>query len=425
MKTTIPRVSGFNGEDKRPRFTGNRTASVGVQTGRETMPSGLSAPFPYYGGKSRHAKEIWKRFGSPDVYAEPFAGSLAVLLGRANPCRREVVCDLDGHIANFWRAMQAEPDEVARWADYPTIHQDLTARHRWLIAWVREHSATLSEDPAFYDAPAAGWWAWGKSNWIGNGWCRDGQERNDRMPDVNPRDAGSGRGVHAGRQQIPDGRPATHGHPTGAGVQVGRVDKVPLYVGARASSGIGVQVTRDQIPTVPRDPGGGGVQAQRDQIPNCLSEPGGSGVQANRRATPGTIGSGERLLPWFRALQQRLARVIVLNRSWESAVTPSILSDTASSPDLTRAVFLDPPYPTDKRQGKLYGQDDEGQAATAAYEWAVAHGDRYRIAYCCIPGQFPVPEGWSHWTLKTKGAGSTDLVMFSPCCLPPENRSLF
>ena len=53
------------------------------------------------------------------------------------------------------------------------------------------------------------------------------------------------------------------------------------------------------------------------------------------------------------------------------------------------------------------------------------HGDRYRIAYCCIPGQFPVPEGWSHWTLKTKGAGSTDIVMFSPACLPPENRSLF
>ena len=54
MKTTIPRVSGFNGEDKRPRFTGNRTASVGVQTGREAAPSGLSPPFPYYGGKSRH-----------------------------------------------------------------------------------------------------------------------------------------------------------------------------------------------------------------------------------------------------------------------------------------------------------------------------------------------------------------------------------
>ena len=151
MKTTIPRVSGLNGvSEKRPQV-GDRIGGNGVQVSASSLRA-LTAPFPYYGGKSRHAKEIWKRFGRPDVYAEPFAGSLAVLLGRANPCRREVVCDLDGHIANFWRAMQADPDEVARWADYPTIHQDLTARHRWLTAWCREHSARLSEDPFYYDA---------------------------------------------------------------------------------------------------------------------------------------------------------------------------------------------------------------------------------------------------------------------------------
>ena len=240
----------------------------------------------------------------------------------------------------------------------------------------------------YFDAKAAGWWAWGKSNWIGNGWCRDGSVDYDRRPITQ-----TGSGGHGCNANARDGRPATHGHPTGAGVQVGRVStKIPAAKGNRVGTGDGVQVGRDQIPSIAATGNQGGVQAQRDQIPCVNSGQGGptsKGVAAERTHLPGAIGTGERLLPWFRALQQRLARVIVLNRSWASAVTPSILSDTASSPDLTRAVFLDPPYPTDKRQGKLYGQDDEGQAATAAYEWAVEHGDRYRIAYCCIPGQFP------------------------------------
>ena len=65
----------------------------------------LRAPFPYYGGKARWAPLIWERLGNPTVYVEPFAGSLAVLLSRtggAGP--REIVCDLDGMICNFWRA---------------------------------------------------------------------------------------------------------------------------------------------------------------------------------------------------------------------------------------------------------------------------------------------------------------------------------
>ena len=399
----------------------------GVNVNRASDGSGLTAPFPYYGGKSRHAKEVWKRFGNPDVYAEPFAGSLAVLLGRANPCRREVVCDLDGHIANFWRAMQAEPG-----GSRPV--------------------GGLSDDPPGSDgaAPLADRMGSGAlGNAVGGSrvlrragrWLVGvGQVELDRqrmVPGRNSEPLGCAtkrpgeRAQWDGAPSCRDGRPATHGHPTGAGVQVGRVSRQIPAAPSNALAGQGVQVGRDQIPTVPRDPGGGGVQAQRDGIlgdkrPHVTGNRAASvGCAAGKIAAGGPIGTGERLLPWFHALQQRLARVIVLNRSWESAVTPSILSDTASSPDLTRAVFLDPPYPTDKRQGKLYGKDDEGQAATAAYEWAVEHGDRYRIAYCCIPGQFPVPEGWSNWTLKTKGAGSTDIVMFSPCCLSPENRSLF
>ena len=42
----------------------------------------VPAPFPYFGGKSRIAHLVWERFGDVPNYVEPFAGSLAVLLGR-------------------------------------------------------------------------------------------------------------------------------------------------------------------------------------------------------------------------------------------------------------------------------------------------------------------------------------------------------
>lgn len=42
-------------------------------------PEILKAPFPWFGGKSRVAPQVWERFGDVDNYVEPFAGSLAVL----------------------------------------------------------------------------------------------------------------------------------------------------------------------------------------------------------------------------------------------------------------------------------------------------------------------------------------------------------
>jgi hypothetical protein len=47
----------------------------------------LRAPFPYFGGKSRAAHLVWAAFGDVPNYVEPFAGSLAVLLGRPTPAR--------------------------------------------------------------------------------------------------------------------------------------------------------------------------------------------------------------------------------------------------------------------------------------------------------------------------------------------------
>ncbi len=139
-------------------------------TATTPMPK-LKAPFPYFGGKSRVAGLVWERFGDVKNYVEPFAGSLAVLLNRPTPPHIETVNDLDCHIANFWRALQADPVAVARYADWPVNEADLHARHLW-ITQQAEFRERMKTDPDYYDAKIAGWWVWGLSSWICSNFCR-------------------------------------------------------------------------------------------------------------------------------------------------------------------------------------------------------------------------------------------------------------
>ena len=73
----------------------------------------LQAPFPYFGGKSIVAQLVWERLGDVANYVEPFFGSGAMLLGRPHEARIETVNDKDGFVANFWRALQWDPEQVA------------------------------------------------------------------------------------------------------------------------------------------------------------------------------------------------------------------------------------------------------------------------------------------------------------------------
>ena len=131
----------------------------------------LEAPWPYFGKKTKWSDDVWSRFGTPEVYSEPFAGSAAILLQSPSIAKREVICDINGFVCNFWRSVKHDPEQAAGYADYPTIHDDLRARHRWLISWGNDNASKLTEDPEWYDPKAAGWWAWGFANWIGAGWC--------------------------------------------------------------------------------------------------------------------------------------------------------------------------------------------------------------------------------------------------------------
>ena len=131
------------------------------------------APFPWFGGKSRIASDIWDRLGRPTQYIEPFCGSAAVLLAAREPASLEVIGDQNCFVANFWRALKYQPDTVWAESDYPVSHIDLFARHRWLTepARVAELRDALTDAEWPGDPRIAGWWLWGQCCWIGSGWC--------------------------------------------------------------------------------------------------------------------------------------------------------------------------------------------------------------------------------------------------------------
>ena len=213
----------------------------------------LRAPFPYFGGKREVAAEVWRRFGSPKQYIEPFCGSAATLLAAPAPASLEVIGDTNGFVANFWRSVVHQSDAVARWADYPVSHIDLGARHRWLGEQSERVGASLQDATWPGDAQVAGWWLWGQCAWIGSGWC-DG-----KIPHVSD----AGRGVQA----------------------VGQIPHV-------SDAGRGVQAV--------------------GQIPHVGNA--GMGVQAD---APLWTSGGATAMRWLRQLATRLDRVRVIHGAWD------------------------------------------------------------------------------------------------------------
>lgn len=152
-----------------------------------TEPAPLALPYPYFGNKHAVASLVWRAFGDPRTFVDPFAGSCSVLLRRPaskGPRVRETVNDIDGHVTNVWRSLALYPDAVARAVDWPVNEIDLYARHVEL----RKHTAELVQhlrgDPGYCDPKLAGWWVWGASQWIARGWCELDGPAPYRLPDI-------------------------------------------------------------------------------------------------------------------------------------------------------------------------------------------------------------------------------------------------
>lgn len=347
------------------------------------LPEQLRAPFPWFGGKRRVASEVWARLGDVATYNEPFAGSLAVLLGRETEPRVETVNDLDCYLANFWRALQHDPDGVAYHCDSPVNEADLHARHRWLVETARARAEQVMTDPEFFDVKIAGWWVWGQCLWIGSGWCQQTDSTNvwKKRPAANR--AGESNGVH--RKGLTQRRWQGGGQGGGSGVH---------------------------SPTLTR------------QMPRISAEGGSiSGVLAEPLARSGG------LYGYMRELSQRLRRVRVCCGDWRRVLTPSVTTYVGLC-----GVFLDPPYSHELRE-RCYAEDHDVAAEVCA--WALEHGDdpNYRIALCGYEGEHDLPATWECMPWKANGGYSRsergvanrdrERIWFSPHCLTGAQGNLF
>lgn len=351
--------------------------------------SKLKSPFPYFGGKSRVADVVWSRFGNVVNYVEPFFGSGAVLLARPHPPRTETVNDLDCYLSNFWRAIAADPDAVAHHADWPVNETDLHARHRWLLQRA-EFRERMMHDPEHYDPQIAGWWVWGKSCWLGTGWCEYMKRTGDpsiQVPDL----TADGRGIHRKLPEMRDGRGVHReslANPT---------EKIPALLN-----------------------GGQGLDVPQ-QIPHLQT--GHKGI--NRTAIDGTAG----LYDYFRALSERFRRVRVACGDFGRVLTSAVTDQHGIT-----AVFLDPPYFDGCMT--VYA-NHEMDTAAAAREWALSKGGDplFRIALCGYDGEHVMPDDWDCVEWKAQGGYAQkgtaayenrkrERIWFSPHCLTPGGGQL-
>jgi DNA adenine methylase len=386
----------------------------------------LRAPFPWFGGKRRVADVVWRAFGvdCPN-YIEPFFGSGAVLLARPGGAGKiETINDADRYLANFWRAVSADPEGVARWADWPVNEADLHARHKWLVNQV-EFRERMHTDPDFYDVKIAGWWVWGLCQWIGGGWCVEPQ--NHKHPKLD----GIGKGIHSNR-----------GHEEGAHGKARNLNTRTRPKMSADSAGMGVHSIaahepKRQMPMLSVGTDGGVGSGGRGIHGADAYSPGrrpilgneGRGIHlpslGNDRGLNGV--SAAPCIEWFLRLQTRLRRVRVACGDWTRVLGPSVLGKGKNVGGRRPcAVFLDPPYSHEFRDPYLYSEDD-ADISTKVREWALEHGDDpdLRIALCGYAGEHEMPSTWTEHSWKAARGYASDgndnrekeRIWFSPHCV--------
>ena len=333
--------------------------------------SDLRAPFPWFGGKRKAAEMVWERLGDVANYVEPFFGSGAMLLERPEEHhwpRRETVNDYDGHLANFWRALQADPDGVARYADWPVSELDSHARGDWLFYRpdAREWVERLRSDPDFYDVKSAGWWVWFVCGWIGS------------LPSVN----------ESQLKRIPGGavkRQLPHLGTAGAGIhRVGAVSRQRPHLG---TAGVGIHRV-------------------------------------------GAVSRGEHLREYFGGLAARLERVRVCCGDWarvtgRSVTTTQGLTGVFLDPPYSHAVRDGGLYSEesgsvaeDVRAWAIANGDNPlFRIALCGYE--NEHGDAMPDSWEAV--EWKAPKGYA--SQRTNGVNENqklERIWFSPHCLRPE-----
>jgi DNA adenine methylase len=165
----------------------------------------VKTPISYYGGKQRIASKIVQEINKipHSVYAEPFAGGLAVLYAKGVPevsnshYYREAINDTNEQLITFWRVAREQPEELNRWLQLTPYSQAEYARalkiyrnpgeHSQLeVAWATYMQCCFS----FANQPPPGWAA----QTIGRNSAATHQNRLQLLPECFERL----KGVHVG-----------------------------------------------------------------------------------------------------------------------------------------------------------------------------------------------------------------------------------
>lgn len=340
------------------------------------MGERLKAPFPWFGGKSRIAPEIWARLGTVPNYIEPFAGALGCLLQRPDEAGIETINDLDGFVSNAWRALQANPELTAAWSSGPVSECDLHARHLWLRERRSALSARLMAAPDYYDAKIAGWWLWGIACWIGGGWC-------------SPNGSGPW-----GIEKDSEGFPRF------------------CHLGAR-------QGVKRSLPHL----GDAGQGVKRSLPP--LGDAG-----------RGVMKRGSGLFPWFQALQTRLARVRVCCGDWTRVMGAAVSIHNG----LTGILLDPPYSTEESRDMRLYAEDSGTVAHDVRAWCEKEGGHPKLRVILCGYGEVHnalLAHGWTKHTWKAFGGygnhgaksqaninTARETLWCSPHCLQPQTAQI-
>lgn len=363
----------------------------------------IKSPYPYFGGKSKIAGDVWQRFGQCDRYIEPFFGSGAILL--ANPFwneTKEIVNDLDHYIANTWRAIRKDPEQVAYWCDAPTIEVEMHLQHIWLVNEGANRIKAVEYDPDHYDAEVAGKWLLGMANWIGSQfavgkgpWTYERLKTASELGTYNIHEIKKHAKQEEGEKGVGRARP----HLSNKGQGINR--QLPHL----RNNGKGVN----------RKLGGDSAQ-QREFVDTFFPKK-------------------EGLYAYIRQLAERFVEVDVCCGDWARIVKPAVtLAGKTSTGRNTAAVFLDPPYSAEAGRSTVYTNEDFS-VAHAVREWCISETDNQnlKIALAGYDIEHEILEkayGWTAFQWSANGGYSSfgdkgnashankkrEIIWFSPSC---------
>lgn len=350
----------------------------------------LKAPFTYFGGKSKIADEVWKRFGKVANYIEPFFGSGAVLLANPNPeTTKEIVNDLDNLIANCWRSLKYSPEEVAYWCDQPTNEAELHLNELFLVNEGIKRISACEYDMNHYDAEVAGRWLWGMSNNIGSRYCKKGPWTSREFKLAS---------------ETKDYNIKNH------------KDKSII------SDEVGVSRSRPNLTNAKH-----GINRRKIIKPEYIDN--------TRPEFNGVLPIRGELYDYLTLISKRFRNVLVCCGSWERVMSEVVISSKTHK--LSSGIFLDPPYSKEANRDNVYKVDDFSIAHDVR-KWCIENGDdpRYKIALCGYDVEHKELEdlGWDAFDWSTQGGygnnnkdGSggkinrhREVIWFSPHCLKPE-----